>query len=114
MGRGRTRKFREREEDAERATVHLAQKARGRLIRLGRYSVSGGHGNEGEGSGGTAADSLGQHCKELDPCSEGGEEQGKALSRAVAGPEGSVHEKGQLGNEWCLKRGMGSKNINEH
>lgn len=48
VGRGRTRKFREREEDAESATVHLAQRARGRLIRLGRYSVSGGHGNEGK------------------------------------------------------------------
>lgn len=94
--------------------MHLAQRARGRLVRLGTYGVSGGDGNEGKGSGGAAVDSLGQHCEEPDPCSEGGEEQEKALSRAMAGPDGSVLEKDQLGIEWCLKRGTGSKNINEH
>lgn len=43
--------------------MYLAQRARGRLIPLSRYGVSGGDGNEGKGSGGAAVDSLGQHCE---------------------------------------------------
>lgn len=68
----------------------------------------------GKGSGRAAVRSLGQHCKELDPYSQGGEKRRKALSRAAAGPDGCVPEKNQLGNEWGLKRGTGRKSINEH
>ena len=32
----------------------------------------------------------------------------------MAGPDGSVLEKDELGDDWCVKRGPGSKNIKEN